>query len=86
LKQLLQRFHNLGNVMKYNLMFRAVQNNKTARGEVRTHEAYTVDLKTTPFDHSGTLAIRFYFRGHPIYRNIKSINKLFCLRLFLFDM
>jgi hypothetical protein len=74
LKQLPQRFNNLGNVMKYNLMLRTVQNNKTARGEVRTHEAYTVDLKTTPFDHSGTLAIKFYVKEHPIHCNIKRIK------------
>ena len=28
-----------------------------ARGGIRTHEAEAVDLKSTPFDHSGTLAV-----------------------------
>ena len=27
-----------------------------ARGEIRTHEAYALELETNPFDHSGTLA------------------------------
>ena len=29
---------------------------KSARGGIRTHEAEAVDLKSTPFDRSGTLA------------------------------
>ena len=28
----------------------------SARGGIRTHEAEAVDLKSTPFDRSGTLA------------------------------
>ena len=31
-------------------------NKKYARGGIRTHEAEAEDLKSTPFDHSGTLA------------------------------
>ena len=29
---------------------------RSARGGIRTHEAEAVDLKSTPFDRSGTLA------------------------------
>ena len=29
---------------------------KSVRGGIRTHEAEAVDLKSTPFDRSGTLA------------------------------
>ena len=29
----------------------------SARGGIRTHEAEAVDLKSTPFDRSGTLAV-----------------------------
>ena len=29
---------------------------QNARGGIRTHEAEAVDLKSTPFDRSGTLA------------------------------
>ena len=37
---------------------------QNARGGIRTHEAEAVDLKSTPFDRSGTLAgfkIHYYF-------------------------
>ena len=30
---------------------------KSARGGIRTHEAYAEGLKSSPFDHSGTLAV-----------------------------
>ena len=35
----------------------------SARGGIRTHEAEAVELKSTPFDRSGTLAyfVFFYF-------------------------
>ena len=32
-----------------------------AGGGIRTHEAYAVDLKSTPFDRSGTPAIHFIY-------------------------
>ena len=34
-----------------------------ARGGIRTHEAEAVDLKSTPFDRSGTLAEFSSFLG-----------------------
>ena len=34
---------------------------KSAGGGIRTHEAYAVDLKSTPFDRSGTPAIHFIY-------------------------
>ena len=30
---------------------------KSASGGIRTHEAYAEGLKSSPFDHSGTLAV-----------------------------
>ena len=32
-----------------------------AGGGIRTHEAYAVDLKSTPFDRSGTPALHFIY-------------------------
>ena len=32
-------------------------NEESGSGGIRTHEAYAIELESTPFDHSGTLPV-----------------------------
>ena len=42
-------------------IYKFFENIQNAGGGIRTHEAYAVDLKSTPFDRSGTPALHFIY-------------------------
>tara|TARA_B110001450_G_C17654046_1_gene494457 strand:- start:100 stop:261 length:162 start_codon:yes stop_codon:yes gene_type:complete len=39
------------------MLYQLSYESRSAFGGIRTHEAYAADLKSAPFDHSGTNAV-----------------------------